>query len=189
MAGKEIIYMDETTVNLWQYNRKTWMDKNRPINFQLSKDHGSSVTIIGAISTKRTQQMTYSLTDGTRGVHVHALMSKVLRQLEDPEEAVLVWDNHKAHYNAECREMLINAGVDILPLPTYSSNLNPIEHVWSVLKVHYVRELLELQGRVREDEMKAVLHKVIRRDVDRTVRSIALGGYRIMHKVLQGNIV
>ena len=40
--------------------------------------------------------------------------------MEDPDEAVMVWDNSRCH-NAQVKEDLVNAGVDIWPLSTYVS--------------------------------------------------------------------
>ena len=51
-SGKEIWYLDETTVNLWTRRVKTWMHKSKPIKFQLAEDRGSSITVNGAISSK-----------------------------------------------------------------------------------------------------------------------------------------
>jgi transposase len=100
----------------------------------------------------------------------------------------MVWDNASSH-TAEARAELENAGVAVLPLPTYSSNLNPIERVWSVMKSYFVRDLLYLKGEIAESDVRNLLDTIIERDVNAKVKNIAQGGFRRMLKVLQGKIV
>jgi len=45
-----------------------------------------------------------------------------------------VLDNHSSHRSKEVREFISNAGVTVEFLPSYSSPLNCIEHVWSSMK-------------------------------------------------------
>ena len=49
----EIIYVDETSCNLWTMcNYKAWQPKDQRIFLPLAASRGASVSIIGAISTK-----------------------------------------------------------------------------------------------------------------------------------------
>ena len=63
IAGRDIYYIDETTINLFMHNQKTWMDVNRPMNFMLPKQKGNSYTIFGAISTLYTENIMYMISD------------------------------------------------------------------------------------------------------------------------------
>ncbi len=47
---------------------------------------------------------------------------------------VLVMDNLRTHHIAVAKEMLKNAGIELIFLPPYSPDLNPIEEVWSLVK-------------------------------------------------------
>ena len=47
----EIIYIDETSFNLWQAPSRIWLKEGMRI--QLPNTRGPSITMIGAISTKR----------------------------------------------------------------------------------------------------------------------------------------
>ena len=51
---KEIIYMDETSTNVWESKFKVWQPTNTvlPMVYSLPKKRGSNITIIGAISNK-----------------------------------------------------------------------------------------------------------------------------------------
>jgi transposase len=47
---------------------------------------------------------------------------------------VVVMDNLSAHKVAEIRELIRAAGAELLYLPPYSPDLNPIEKAWAKLK-------------------------------------------------------
>ena len=47
---------------------------------------------------------------------------------------VLVMDNLRTHHIPVAKEMLKNAGIELIFLPPYSPDFNPIEEVWSVVK-------------------------------------------------------
>ena len=51
-SGREIIYIDETSTNLWEFKRKIWQPRNTvlPMSYILPKTRGSNVTVIGAIT-------------------------------------------------------------------------------------------------------------------------------------------
>jgi transposase len=47
---------------------------------------------------------------------------------------VVVMDNLGAHYTEGVRTAIEQAGAELIYLPPYSPELNPIEHTWSKLK-------------------------------------------------------
>ena len=49
----EIIYIDECTVNLWQKPGRVWIPKDHPFKVRLATGRGEGVTIMGAITSKR----------------------------------------------------------------------------------------------------------------------------------------
>jgi putative transposase len=50
------------------------------------------------------------------------------------EGMVVVMDNINFHHSEKVREIIENAGCKIIFLPTYSPDLNPIEHQWFKIK-------------------------------------------------------
>ena len=51
VKGEKIIYMDESSVNLWMKNRQTWCNYSRPVRMQLNKFRGNGITVFGAIGS------------------------------------------------------------------------------------------------------------------------------------------
>jgi transposase len=47
---------------------------------------------------------------------------------------VVIWDNLKPHQDAEVSRLIEQAGAELVPLPPYSSDLTPIEELWSKAK-------------------------------------------------------
>ncbi len=57
-----------------------------------------------------------------------------------PEGSVIVMDNWTVHHGEEVRELVERFGCELLYLPTYSPDLNPIEHLFAKVKV-FVKSL------------------------------------------------
>lgn len=57
--------------------------------------------------------------------------------------------------------LLDELGIDILFTPTYSSPLNPVEHVWALMKKHWQDLLASKNGAVTSDNIATELSKII----------------------------
>ena len=62
---RQIIFMDETSTHLWEKLKSFWMPKDDLIDVRLNRDRGSSITIIGGIST-HFDRMKYITCQGTK---------------------------------------------------------------------------------------------------------------------------
>ncbi|HMB03236.1 MAG TPA: IS630 family transposase [Isosphaeraceae bacterium] len=66
---------------------------------------------------------------------------------------VVIWDNLKPHREAQVKQLIEQAGAELVPLPPYSSDLTPIEELWSKAKMFLksaaartTKELYEAMG-------------------------------------------
>jgi transposase len=94
--------------------------------------HWKIMTILGAIST-RGMIATMTIEEATDKDIFLAYLDHVLCPQLRPGD-VVVMDNLSSHKVKGVRERIEAAGAELLYLPPYSPDLNPIEKAWSKLK-------------------------------------------------------
>ena len=154
MRNKPVIFFDEASWNLWSVKdvKKTWQRSEEPIPIVRNTNRLQEVTFYGAISNifPRVELMTYHTTnqDGVRLFFLRLL--ERISELNLNCKPYLVLDNHRAH---RARNL-----ADIWPhfhrmyLPTYSSELNSVETVWSVLKDYLNKYFARLESEIYNQE-------------------------------------
>jgi transposase len=95
--------------------------------------HWKIMTILGAMST-RGMIATMTIEEPTDTEIFLAYLDHVLCPQLRPGD-VVVMDNLSAHKVKGVRERIEAAGAELLYLPPYSPDLNPIEKAWSKLKL------------------------------------------------------
>jgi transposase len=126
------VFIDEAGSNAAmarQYGRSvrgTRVHDGKPVNY------GPNLTILGAI-TLRGFEAVMTIPGATTGEVFLAYVEQVLVPALRPGH-VVVMDNLSAHKVAGVREAIQAAGAEVLYLPLYSPELNPIEKAWSKLK-------------------------------------------------------
>ncbi len=71
---------------------------------------------------------------------IEAWLEKCLLPSVEPGQ-VIIMDNAPVHNSSKIRELIAQAGCELLFLPTYSPDLNPIEHWWHKIKTAIRKEL------------------------------------------------
>ena len=94
--------------------------------------HWKILTILGALSL-RGVVATMTIEEPTDGDIFLAYVEHVLCPALQPGDVVIM-DNLSAHKVTGVRELIHAAGADLLYLPPYSPDLNPIEKAWAKLK-------------------------------------------------------
>ncbi len=94
--------------------------------------HWTMLTILGAMSL-RGMIATMTIEEATDADIFLAYVEPVLCPALQPGD-VVVMDNLSSHKVKGVRELIANAGAEVLYLPPYSPDLNPIEKAWAKLK-------------------------------------------------------
>jgi len=112
--------------------------------------HWNSTTVIGAM---RMDGSTACMAiEGATDTEVFAIyVREVLCPILRPGDLV-VMDNLSPHKSEPTLALIRQTGADVLFLPAYSPDLNPIEQMWSKVK----NTLRSLEARTRESLLEAI---------------------------------
>ena len=141
-AGKTVLYMDETDVNLFLRRSQGRSLKGTRCSVKATTARGPNVHVIGAMT--QTRIVYWERRRGSlRKDDCNQWLREALRRCPEPcEELVVVCDNAPVHAALEqVAQEDEFAGMTILRLAPYSAPLNPIEHIWSVIKATMKQEM------------------------------------------------
>ena len=134
-AGKTVLFMDETNVNLFLRRSEGWSRRGSRCCVKTATSKGDNVHIIGAIS--QTGPVYWERRRGSfRKEDCLEWLRRALRHCnEDMDRIAVVCDNAPAHVSLETiQEEPEFEGVEIIRTAPYSAPLNPIEECWSAVK-------------------------------------------------------
>ena len=120
--------------------RRVWWPAKEHFKFTIPPSSGGNLTILGAISNLG--RFYWRCAEKT---NKDAVM-KFLGSMEDDGVlggSVIVMDLHRAHLAIIVRELLDQYGVNRLFTPPGCSELNPIERLWSWVKVRWRHRVVE----------------------------------------------
>lgn len=160
----EVIYIDETTFHLWQKASKCWVRAGMKLN--MVRNRGPSITVIGAISQER-GIVYFEVFEDNNNSDLFSNFIRGLKSKCEGRRVVLVLDNLRIHYTKKLDDVYDSDFKEMF-LPTYSSELNPIETLWSLLKRKWIKELHgfcevvmnERQLRKKENLVKRTIEKL-----------------------------
>lgn len=129
---KDLIFVDESGVNLGLTRSHARSPKGERARGKLSSKKGKNVSIIGAIGLNRVITQ-LSLSGSTDGVAFEAFIAqKLVPNLW--QGACVVLDNYSIHKGEEVKALIQAVGARLVYLPPYSPDFSPIENCWSKLK-------------------------------------------------------
>ena len=102
------------------------------MKLQMVNDHGHSITVIGAIIEKQGLVHYHVINENNNANHFETFLIG-LKQKCQGKKVIIVLDNLRIHY-AKKLLYIYDQRFKLMYLPTYSSELNPIERLWSLLK-------------------------------------------------------
>lgn len=148
------MFLDESGVTTEMTRRYGWGPGPERVCEAVPAGHWRTLTVLGALTT---QGVLASLTieSPTDGDVFRAFLEQVLAPRLQPGHLVIL-DNLAAHKVEGVRPLIESRGAQLLYLPPYSPDFNPIEQAWSKLK----QLLRAVKARLLEQLEPAVGHAI-----------------------------
>lgn len=163
--AERLVFVDEMGANVSLTPLYAWSRRGERAFGSAPKNWGKNVTLLASITREGLGPCLAVEGPTTREVF-EAYLERVLAPTLRPGRMV-VMDNLSAHKGGKVKEIIEGRGCELLYLPPYSPDLNPIEQVFS--KVSKVKWLLrKAEARTRESLIEAMglaLSAVSTRDV------------------------
>ena len=129
---EKLIFLDESGVATEMTRRYGRAQRGRRVRQGVPAGHWRTLSVVGAIR-RSGWVAAMSIEAATDGEIFLAYLERVLGPQLQPGD-VVVMDNLSAHKVCGVREALEARGAELLYLPPYSPDFNPIEQCWSRLK-------------------------------------------------------
>ena len=151
-----VLFSDESRFNRSHHDGRIRAFRRRGERFAdnclIEKDRfgGGSVMVWGGIMGRRkTNLIVVQGNLNAQGYINKILQPEAVPFLQRHGPAILMHDNARPHVARKCRQFLNRNNLNVLPWPTVSPDMNPIEHIWDYLgrkvrargNVHNLRDL------------------------------------------------
>jgi transposase len=135
---ERLVFVDEMGVHtslapLYGYSRK-----GERVHLQVPRNRGMNTTLLASITLLGGMGETMAVEGSTNQEVFEAYVEHVLAPTLGAGK-VVVMDNLSAHKPARVRELIEERGCELIYLPAYSPELNPIEEAFSKIKGHLRR--------------------------------------------------
>ncbi len=132
VEAKRLVFVDEMGTNTSLSPVYAWAPKGQRAYWSVPRNRGANTTMLSSMSV---EGMGPSLTveGATTSVVFEAYVEQVLAPTLRRGQ-VVVMDNLSAHKGERVRELIEGRGCELIYLPSYSPDFNPIEEAFSKIK-------------------------------------------------------
>ena len=153
-----VLFEDETELHLNPRIKKTWQEVGSPIRVDAAgKDR--KLNLFGTVNPEAATLVT-RFCKHKRGNDFVGLLKQVARRYRG-WDVKIVLDNYSVHFTKRAQDYLegLDERIELVPLPTYSPHLNPIEGFWLFLKSHALsNHLFEDIGGLKRNVQRFLRH-------------------------------
>jgi len=126
------VFVDECSTNTSLSPIYGWSRRGSRVCFEVPRNWGANVTLLSSMSA---EGMGPSL--AVEGSTTRAVFETYVEKVLAPEllaGQIVVMDNLSSHKGLRVRELIESRGCELMYLPPYSPDLNPIEEAFAKLK-------------------------------------------------------
>jgi transposase len=135
---ERFVFVDECSSNTSLAPLYGWAPKGERAHQKVPRNWGKNMTLISSIGKERGMGASLVVEGSTNGTVFETYLEDVLLPTLKRGQ-VMVMDNLSAHKAQRVRELIEGKGCELIYLPPYSPDFNPIEGAFSKLK-SYLRE-------------------------------------------------
>jgi hypothetical protein len=156
------VFVDECGANTALAPLYAWSRSGERAFGLAPRNWGSNVTLLASM-TREGMGPCVAVEGPTTGAVFEAYLERALAPALEPGR-VVVMDNLSAHKGRRVRELIEAAGCELVYLPPYSPDLNPIERAFSKLKASLRMARARTFGALIEAMMGRALDGITERD-------------------------
>lgn len=135
-----LVFLDETSAYVGQSREYGWGLSTERVYDTRPRGKKAWISLIAAASLDRMMAEQALVVTDTVNQNAFLAFLKITLLPTLPKGSVLVLDNWTVHHGDEVRDLVAAYGCSLLYLPTYSPDLNPIEHLFAKVKA-FVKSL------------------------------------------------
>jgi transposase len=148
---KRLVFVDEMGTNTSLSVLRAWSRRGQRAYCSVPRNRGPNTTLLSSMTTEG-MGPSLAVEGTTTGAVFEAYVERVLCPVLCPPGQIVVMDNLSAHKGERVRELIEARGCELLYLPPYSPDLNPIEEAFAKIK----GVLRKAEARNREALIEAI---------------------------------
>jgi transposase len=150
--ARRLVFVDESGFNVSMTRLRARAPRGKRAYGKVPRNRGKNTTLIAAITFEGGMGISMSVEGATDTKAFEVYVEHFLAPTLEKGQVVVVLDGLGAHRTHRVRELIEARGADLVFLPSYSPDLNPIEEAFSKIKA-----LVRKEGaRVREALVEAI---------------------------------
>ena len=150
VEAERLVFVDEMGTNTSLSPLYAWAKKGQRAYWCVPRNRGANTTVLSSMSAKG---MGSSLT--VEGATTSAVFEAYVEQVLAPtlrKGRVVVMDNLSAHKGERIRQLIEERGCELIYLPSYSPDFNPIEEAFAKIKAL----MRKVEARTKEALVEAI---------------------------------
>ena len=135
---ERFVFVDECSSNISLAPLYGWARRGERAHQRVPRNWGKNITLISSIGKESGMGASLVVEGSTNGMVFETYLEEVLLPTLKKGQ-VVVMDNLSAHKGERVRQLIEGKGCELIYLPPYSPDFNPIEQAFSKLK-SYLRD-------------------------------------------------